>query len=382
MAEYQIITNYADNNLNPPWILKDTNLIDMAVGKLASLGSDQGLQLRAQTAVLQQQVQDIENLRDLMTKFTDANFVDFNVDTKTQTVTTTAPWDISALAGSLPSPYVGGPSSDTTQKLIEFFKGINSELEDLGSTNRLAETHYRISFTHLGSTALQTAVVSKADLITYNPNTGGVMYRDSYGFLVDIKLISKEPFAVPRDASEYQSWLRTAAEWRAEALNALLNKYQLSPVTGDMIRWSYSAVPGSGNTFLGNTPVVSVNPYAETVVGRVVQYTAPASVANPNPTTKYYLIKDPWRSIFDIADAVEVFPVTPLSQPLIFSPTPETLRDLRSRFSEASLQISQRNASQQLLVNSLLISYNYHFDAAANVLKAFNDLRSRLAGNV
>ena len=53
MPEFQIITDF---NLNTPWILKDTSLVDMAVGKLASLGSDHGLQLRAQTEVLQQQV--------------------------------------------------------------------------------------------------------------------------------------------------------------------------------------------------------------------------------------------------------------------------------------------------------------------------------------
>ncbi len=380
MAEYQIITNYAENNLDPPWILKDTNLIDMAVGKLASLGSDQGLQLRAQTSVLQQQVRDIEALRDLMTKFTDANFVRFSIDTKTRTYKVEAPWEISALADSFPLRSIANAPSETIQKLIDFYKGINEELADVGSASRLAETHYRIAFSHVGSAAIQTDLVTKDNLKILNPTTGEAMYRDSYGSWVDIKLISKEPFAVPINSAEYQSWLQMAAEKRAEAINQLLGQYQLSPVSGDTILWKYAPGTGIDSTFLGNIPVVSSNREAETEVGRVVQYTDPTDTT---ATPKYYVISTPFSLVpFKVATYYEVVPVTPLAKPLIVSPTSDTLRDLRSRFSEASLQISQRNASQQLLVNSLLISYNYHFDAAANVPQAFNDLRSRLAGNI
>ncbi len=366
MAEFQIITDY---NLNTPWILTDATLTNMAVGKLASLGSDQGLQLRAQTEVLQQQIADIESLRNLMLKFTDANFVRFTLDLTTNTYKAGATWDISDIANSFPNRSVASATDATIERLINFFNGINQVYTDVGSTSRLAPTHYRITFKETPfDTETKTEIRTTPPI--FDPQSGFHYYMEN-NLRRYIVLVKNEPFAVPISSAEYQTWLVAAAAARANAINQLFSEYKLSPIAGDTISWQVVTASGNGTTFFGGTPVPTTNRLKETVKNRVVL----------DPDGKYYWIQQPAVGSTN-AVAVEVKPLTPVDQALIFAPSTDTLRDVRSRFSEAALQITQRNSAQQLLVNSLLVSYNYHFDAAANVLKAFSDLRNRLAGNV
>jgi len=366
MPEFQIITDF---NLNTPWILKDTSLVDMAVGKLASLGSDHGLQLRAQTEVLQQQVADIEAVRTLISKFSDANFVRFNLDLTTNTYKAGASWDISDIANSFPNRSLASATDETLARLINFYNGINQVYADVGSTSRLAATHYRITFKETPfDTTTKTMITTNPPI--FDPQSGFhyVMENNLRRYIV---LVKNEPFAVPISSAEYQTWLTAAATARANEITKLFSQYKLSPITGDTIQWQVVTSSGSGTTFYGPTPVPTTNRLKETVKNSVVL----------DPDGKYYWIKTASTPGVD-AVAVEVKPLTPVNQPLIFAPSTDTLREIRSRFSEAVLQITQRNSAQQLLVNSLLVGYTYHFDAAANVLKAFSDLRNRLAGNV
>ena len=368
MAEFQIITDY---NLNTSWILTDSTLTDLAVGKLASLGSDQGDQLRAQNQVLQQQIVEIESLRDLMPKFSDANFTRISFDFTTMTFKVAASWDITDLANSFPNRSLAGATPETIQRLVNFFNGINQVYSDIGSTTRLSPNYFRITYKDS-----PTDTTTKTLISTRPP---GVDAATGQTYIVDdnnqrqyIVLVSNEPFAVPFNSAEYQNWLQLAALTRADAINQLFSKYQLAPVKGEAIQWQVVSASGTGATFIGNIPVPTNDRNLETVVGQVVQ----------DKDGKYYRITQSFVFGLRFAQYEEVTPLTPVSQPLIFAPTSDTLRDIRSRFSEATLQVTQRNASQQLLVNSLLVSYNYHFDAAANVLKAFSDLRNRIAGNV
>ncbi len=367
MAEFQIITDY---NLNTPWILTDAKLTDMAVGKLASLGSDQGIQLRAQTQVLQQQVADIEDLRDLMSKFSDANFVRFNLDLATNTYKASASWDISDISNSFPNRSVASATDATIQRLINFFNGINQVYSDVGSTSRLGPNYCRFTFKETPTdTTTKTIISTRPPAL--DPQSGFYYYMDQNNLRHYIVLIKNEPFAVPINSDEYQNWLNAAAATRADTISQLFAQYKLSPIPGDTVLWQVVTASGNGTTFFGTTPAQTTNRLLETVKNKVVL----------DPNGKYYWIKTPSTpGVFAVT--VEVKPLSSLDQPLIFAPSTDTLRDIRSRFSEAALQITQRNSSQQLLVNSLLVSYNYHFDAAANVLKAFSDLRNRLAGNV
>lgn len=367
MAEFQIITDY---NLNTPWILTDATLTNMAVGKLASLGSDQGLQLRAQTEVLQQQVADIESLRNLMLKFADANFVRFNLDLTTNLYKPTASWDISDLANSFPNRSLASASDATVQRLIDFYNNINQMYSDFGSTTRLEPNYFKFTFKET-PTDTTTKTLIRTTKPVLDEQSGFYYYMDDNNLRHYIVLIKNEPFAVPINMDEYQNWLMAAAATRANTITQLFSQYKLSPISGDTITWQVVTASGNGTTFFGGTPVPTTNRLKETVKNRVVL----------DPDGKYYWIKQPAVGNTN-AVAVEVKPLTPVDQALIFAPSTDTLRDVRSRFSEAALQITQRNSAQQLLVNSLLVSYNYHFDAAANVLKAFSDLRNRLAGNV
>ena len=368
MAEFQIITDY---NLNTPWILTDTTLTDMAVGKLASLGSDQGDQLRAQTQVLQQQMAEIESLRDLIPKFSDANFVRIPYDFTAKTFKVTALWDITDIANSFPNRSLAGATDATIQRLIDFFNGINQVYSDIGSTTRLDPNYFRITYKDSPSDITTKTLISTRPP-GVDSSTGQAYFYDDNNQRHDIILVKNEPFAVPINAAEYQNWLQMAALTRADALNKLFSKYQVASVTGEAIQWQVVKANGTGETFIGNIPVPTNNRALETVEGRVVL----------DPDGKYYRVTKSFIFGVRFAETEEVKAISPLNQPLIFAPTSDTLRDIRSRFSEATLQVTQRNASQQLLVNSLLVSYNYHFDAAANVLKAFSDLRNKVAGNV
>ncbi len=368
MAEFQIITDYS---VNKPWILTDATLTDMAVGKLASLGSDQGNQLRAQTQVLQEQVAAIESLRDLMPKFSESAFIPMSVNVATSTLKIGASWDISDLANTFPNGNLPPNTSDATiQRLIDFYIGINQMHTDVGSTNFVGTTNYRITYKTSPSDLTMKVVVSSTPP-QFDP------FAQQYYIEINqqrqyIVLVKTEGFAVPLNANQYQTWLSQVALARDSAVSQLFTKYQLTPVTGDTIQWQVVTANGSGSLFFGNLPVATTNVFQETEVGKIVQ----------SGDGKYYRIKTPFVFGVTFATFDEIKPVTPLNKPLLFAPSTDTLRDIRGKFSEAALQVTQRNASQQLLVNSLLVSYNYHFDAAANVLKAFSDLRSRVAGNV
>ncbi len=368
MTEFQVITDYS---VNKAWILTDATLTDMAVGKLASLGSDQGNQLRAQTQVLQEQVADIEFLRDLMPKFSESAFVPINVNVATSALKIGASWDISDLANAFPNGNLPPNTADATiQRLIDFYNGINQMHTDVGSTNFVGATNYRITYKNSASDLTTQVVVSTTPPIL--DTQAGQYYIEINQQRQYIVLVKSEGFAVPINANQYQTWLSQAAVARDSAVTQLFTKYQLTPVAGNTIQWQVVTANGTGSLFYGNLPVATTNVFQETEVGKIVQ----------SGDGKYYRIKTPF--VFGVAFATfdEIKPVTPLTKPLLFAPSADTLREIRGKFSEAALQVTQRNASQQLLVNSLLVSYNYHFDAAANVLKAFSDMRNRVAGNV
>ncbi len=391
MAEFQIITDYRlDNNQSTPWILNDDTLITTAVGTLGSLGSDQGIQLSLQTEVLKQQVADIEKLQSLVAKFSDANFLRFSVDQATSTIKITSSngtqvsWDIGSIADSFPARTIPAVTTDPKiQSLIDFYNGIKQVYESIDLTFPLSPNFYRVTYKYSPTDPFDQVVISTDPPgFDSTENKYYVVDRNRNIYYFTGRPVV-EPFVVPASATEYQRWLLDAAVARSNQIDALFTQYGMSddwfiqqgltPIQGDKVLWQVATTNGA--MFLGDLPVPTSNVFLETTVGRVVK----------DAFGIYYRIKTPFAIVGGLpvyATFEAVTPISSLTKLLKIAPSYETLRDIRSRFSEKALQITQRNASQQLLVNSLLVSYNLYFDAAANVLKALNDLQSRLAGNV
>lgn len=69
-------------------------------------------------------------------------------------------------------------------------------------------------------------------------------------------------------------------------------------------------------------------------------------------------------------------------RPCVKNPTNLQKSEWLSQYSDKVVRITQRSSEQTNYVNALVQRYNYYFEAATNILKAFTSLWSSLSGNI
>lgn len=377
MTDFTVITDYS---LNTPWVLTDSTLQDLAIGRLASLGSQQGSQLRSQVNVLQEQIAAVEALKEKVTDFLPPNFDRFVVKSD-GTLGLVASLDISTLSAILLPP---GPTSPfdvirlddgsrpdpnypTVTQLINFYAGFK-DLVTLPPPDG-----YRI--TYQTSTISPPQQILLKNLPAVDPATGQRVFFVSDGITTSRAFMTNaEGFVNPPSTQTYQQWLQAAALKLSATTLTTLTADGIN-AQGETMQWRV-VTPGarSGTVLFAGvaTETGALSLLLQTSVGSIVHAS----------DGKYYRVTASMVPGISVTQYEEVVPVTPVATPLIVAPTSATLRDIRSQYSEKILRETQRNSAQQLLTNKLLISQNYHLDAATNVLKAFTDLHARLAGSV
>ncbi len=74
--------------------------------------------------------------------------------------------------------------------------------------------------------------------------------------------------------------------------------------------------------------------------------------------------------------------ITATPKPCIKNPTNLQQSEWLSQYSDKIVRITQRSSEQTTYVNALVQRYNYYFEAATNILKAFTNLWATLSGNI
>lgn len=100
------------------------------------------------------------------------------------------------------------------------------------------------------------------------------------------------------------------------------------------------------------------------------------SVVQMADKTYRYVVKAPE----DVTNPFHLIPTT--VKPCIKDPTNLEQSEFLSQYSEKIVRITQRSTEQTTYVNALVQRYNYYFEAATNILKAFTNLWATLSSNI
>jgi hypothetical protein len=172
---------------------------------------------------------------------------------------------------------------------------------------------------------------------------------------------------------EYSAVIESVANARSAQLQTQFSTDALPNVPLDTVQWRVTA-PGARNGLTGYSgPVQSLSSTLTLVT------TQPIGTLIKTELGVTYRVTQP--SVFGLPAGLEVVELVPPPNRFI-APSDDTLRSIRSQYADKIVIATQRSSQQQLFINSILQKFNYHFDAATNVLKAFNDLSNRMAGNI
>ena len=382
MAEYSITTDYGP--LGTPWVLKDDTLKNLAIGKLASIGSAQATELNKQVAVLQDLVVSLDAGRNDLAKYTPPQ-IDL-LTYESGGPLSVGSWDIGDL---IPVPvfqpngiFPWASTDPKVDRLINFFSHYNQQFLP---TQPLSANAFRVSFQRAPGSQVESAILESPQYVIEMGTNKRYVVISENGTSSQYALVDVEPFALPGSVSQYQEWLQEGAKYRSSQIATIIQKYKITTVAPDSVRYEVNlslAEPGRiGTRFYGAPPVLTNNVYTETAVGKIVTYILPADGKSyiSRILTPFYVTADQ-KPVY--ATWENLTAITPVDKPMYIAVSDTSFREISSTISDKITQITQRNTTQQLFVNKLLVSQNYHFDAATNVLKAFSDLLNKLAGAV
>lgn len=424
-----------------PWVISelDTNLKNLALARLAALGASQGKILRTQTAVLNEQVKQLESMS--------ANAGKLASDLETSPVLDASgkvlisdPAVVSDLVGRSPSSL----TASEVDRLIQFTSNLSNSSPpvNLGGRTYVSVVvgepptektiQAPLEVYPLGLNLLNTDFIQPFTCYASDRDSNGVvLYRMFDQDKREIDISSVSSLADTTDKFVFDAY-------RLNGLTYIPHDYIGSPparadvvtlyrnvVTGDLTLASPSGsqsisnavgfvVPASQNEIYywlgqacgerlialyeklkadGITPpdpdVVQWKYHDGAITGGGVVSYPPAviskfdagipdgSVIQDIDDKKYYLIT---RRV-GIGDGKSVVEVD-LLDAFALKLSKEVIVKMRGQYTEKIANATQRTTEQQLFLNSLLQKQNYHFDAATNVLKAFGDLVNRLAGLV
>lgn len=422
-----------------PWTISelDTNLKNLALARLVALGANQGMALRKQTAVLIEQTNQLDSLSATAKEMSTGTKTALVVDNAGK-ILITDPAIVSDLVGRDPttltssevdrliqftanlqksSPPVnlggrdyvsvtvdlGNPTNNVIQAPVQFVIGdpfvtgvaniqpfvcyIGKDSSGKLKYRMVDEKNINISISSVSALTnpdakfvldayrLNSIIYRPIDFVGSLPATASpaALYRNALtGELTLINSLGKLPangaegFVLPANKDEIAYWFGQAA------LDRLKKTYQTFSTDGiklptepDSVQWTYADSSFSGGGFTAYPPLRGDPTSSSIPVGTIVQDS----------------VGDRLHLIYGRVGTNNKFiEIKYVGDPFVLNIGKDGLVNIRGQYTEVITRATQRTTEQQLFLNSLLQKQNYHFDAATNVLKAFNDLHNRQAG--
>jgi hypothetical protein len=420
--------------------LDKANLINLAVGQLALLGASQGQTLQAQTGVLKELIGGVDKVNaqlDLLSgvnsspsswsgKSVDFGFPDASIGLSVSPQLLATPSLLNQMInattemrsqGVTPRSYDGYSFSLNSPKLVlngsetmvskEIAKAF-SRISGLPAILGLYDVNYDLQGIQLG--------FNNGQLLNVRDATGSALYvlKDNIYYKTDgsgtdkVTLDLLKGFNVPLSKEELFNWELQAKQTVSQPYNPKgLSSGELS----------------IKNTFYLDAENIILAPNTLPVSNPPVPNSLSNAVTMKIDNTKTYDMAK-YQFFFDIPDAYAIYPPIPsknivsadlipanvgkvfqtetqgwqyvykneqgrivnatikLHLPFFYNPKSELITNWKSQYAEKIIVITQRSSDQQLFVNNLAQKYQYAFDAATYVLKAFTAMLSSAANNV
>lgn len=424
--------------------LDDANLINLAVGELALLGASQGTTLRAQTLELKKMVSSIDYVNDVLSDLSSGwngetaslGFPDgsigfstygyyFNNELGSDTGIQSQMLSATATMGQLGVQYGGydaysytllsglGSGSITSRKFLIRPPYTGSISTSSDGPISLSSVTLNPSFSSLPLLEGQIYDLKPPDQIPgipspvtryvyISPGSGQppALYKSTFnigGFNVG----PLNGIAIPSSATELNNWqLQAGNSSNPEGLSSaqisinntsvLTSTTELSPrtntppstsdaillgivdpssVTYDMAQYKATGVNGTVVSYQpyppANVSIIDSSVLIPANVGKVFQRGSDAPVII-------------YADNFGRVNSATVSETTKY----ISNVSVDQLVKWRSQYAEKIILITQRSSNQLVFVNNLAQKYQYAFDAATNVLKAFTAMLTNAANNV
>jgi len=401
--------------------LDQTNLINLAVGQLALLGASQGQILQVQTGKLKELVGGVDK-------------VNAQLDFLSNVNSTPSLWSGNPTNLAFPANSVGWiPPATLSSSDLNFIK----QLEDV--TNELVNANVQFggydgikySLTTNGITKLYLSlrpITGIADddfsgtfnlsriqpddstINTFAARDGQIfqlrnfsgktaVYAYISGSLVKLNSMPTGGFVIPNSASELLNWQiqmpagtgsLSSVQMAIKNSQLLNSNDELAPNTLPAPEPAVDPPPSNAVTMAINTSV-DFNMAEYTLSGNVKFYASypPTQVSDFSSIMVPENIGKVFQSgaltslvTRDSYGKVTRIDVTNIGISFSYKPTPDQIINWKGQYAEKIIVITQRSSDQQLFVNRLAQKYQYAFDAATYVLKAFTSALSSAANNI
>lgn len=420
-----------------PWILANTdtsrldeaNLINLAVGQLALLGASQGATLQIQTGKLKELVGSVDK-------------VNAQLDLLSSVNSTPSSWSGNPADIGFPPESIGWKvpaSTSLTANDIALVDKMITATSKIFDTNSLylnefdvVKFKYSLNINGIDQFYVSSPIIGgRFELFSPDPPTidsviisdpnfvgpieNGQIFsfiRDtsgtgSYVYLSGNFLLISEPienvsdyFVIPQSNNQLQNYQmlvsgnsagKKSVEIAIESSNLLKSTVELAPNTlpqtdpptdpppsnainmaidpgtaFDMAKYTtenstvlYAAYPPMKVKVIDSSVLVAAN------VGKVVL---------TDNNVSEYIYTDKYRVIQSVKIST--------TEPFFYKPTNDQIINWKGQYAEKIIVITQRSSDQQLFVNNLAQKYQYAFDAATYVLKAFTTMLNSAANNI
>jgi hypothetical protein len=388
------ITITAGLPVNDPWVIQntDTNLKNLAIGKLASISGVQSDALKVQTGTLKEIVEKVELINDKLDQIIalpEVNVIDLDVSdsimkdklTLPQTSLMTAPLsgyvkELSALTDKLEAADVNFGDYDAYTYTFSD-AGVQKVAIGSGPLIELIGTNRPISVN-------ESAGIIKDRVFKITSDAGifyGIVGSGSAGFAIDSG--SFKGVVIPESKYEVTQWQYQNTDFAsAVSFFDLLSDDTVlientNPVGQPSNALTMAIDPGTTNAIAVRMNFVTY--YAMTPL-EVID-----TSINTQPIEMGTIFKDKEGVItISIGSDGRTFAAvqSEILKYFTFNPTDDQLLKWRSQYAEKQVILTQKSSEQQLFVNELVQKYIYFSDAATNVLKAFTSLHSQLTNNL
>lgn len=413
MSENIVITE----GIKEPWELKGTDydkpeeivLVNLAVGQLAFIGSAFGGYLSRQATVTAELAEAVNRVRERSAEVTSL-FANWNTESPKLDIVMPA-------TGAYPiEPSIVDLKSATPSSVDKLVIANNVLAENNIANNFIPPLNPDVNVTFpeyctytFGPVAGGQTITGFSPQIAFYEVTGdfqlylkkdaGGVYDTAKKFVlykgVEYEVQNIKPIWVPRSASEINYFNNQLSLVNAANNSRLLtDSTQLVPVPSEINNSTPSGAETmqqppvtmelaiadadflefkleGGGYFYYDKPVSQIPKYdANTVANNV------GSVVQMEDKTYRYVV----RSERDVANPYMLIKTT--VKPCIKDPTNLEQSGFLSQYSEKIVRITQRSTEQTTYVNALTQRYNYYFEAATNILKAFTNLWATLSSNI
>ena len=418
-----------------PWTLANSdvtkldqaNLINLAVGQLALLGASQGQTLQVQTGVLKELIGGVETVNkqlDFLSsvnsspsswsgKPVDLGFPTESIGWKVPASTSLTSADITlvdkmiAITSNTVSPNLSSIDFKAAQgiKYSLTLNAVNqvyvSKPVILGKFNPGSSDPPSLDTITLNDLSLRNTI-ENGQLFSLINDTGGLKSYSyvSGKFVQNPPTLNLEYFVIPQSAAELQNWQilasadstgTSSAEIAVKSTSSLSSTFLLAPNT--LPQTNPESDPAPTNALKMDINAGTAFDKAKYVTNSFISvYTTypplqvkaidSALMIPANIGTVVQVGTDIAEYIY--ADSYGVIKSAKIesTEPFFYKPTEDQIISWKSQYAEKIIIITQRSSDQQLFVSNLAQKYQYAFDAATYVLKAFTAMLSSAANNV